>query len=122
MLLPIDDNETIGDLQDRFNEAFCFLQLQFYDNRHKWKETSDKSHYITPDRKLGDVRKNHNSGIYEIKSWYKTGRVEEEFRDLYGLYVQIFYLKNKEWVQTSAADDLTLGYLNELGEKELEKK
>ena len=121
MLLSIDDNKTIGDLQDRFNECFPFLKIEFYDVRHKWQKISPSADVISLDKKIGEIRKNHNSGIFEIKSWYKTGKVEQDFRHLFGLYVQIFFIENGEWVQSVSADDLTLGYLNETGEKEFEK-
>jgi hypothetical protein len=121
MILSIDDNKTISDLQDRFNECFPYLKIEFYDIRHKWRETSDKEYKISSDKKTGEIRKNHNSGIFEIKSWYKTGRVEQDFRHFFGLYVQIFFLENREWVQSVSTDDLTLKYLNEMGEKEPDK-
>jgi len=113
MLLVIDDNKTVADLQDKFNECFPYLKIEFYDARHKWQHGSFEAHKISTDRKIGDIRKNHNSGIFEIKSWFKTGLVEQEFRDLFGLYVQIFFLKNNQWVQSISADDLTLAHLNE---------
>lgn len=112
MLLNIHDNKTIGDLQDKFNECFQHLSLEFYRQRHQWQKASSERDKISPDRKIAEIRTNHNSGILEIKSWYKTGRVEQELRDLFGLYVQIFFLRNNEWVQSVEADDLTLAHLN----------
>ena len=115
MLLVIKDNKTIGDLQDKFNECFPNLKIVFYDVRHKWQQGSLEAHKIGTDRMVGDIRKNHNSGAFDIKSWYKSGRVEQELRKLFGLYAQIFFMKDHQWVQSVAADDLTLAFLNEQG-------
>jgi hypothetical protein len=113
MLLNIHDDMTVGDLQDKFNECFQHLKIEFYHSRHKWQKASSASNKINADRKIAEIRKNHNNGVFEIKSWYKTGRVEQELRELFGLYAQIFFLKNNEWVQSVSTDDLTLGHLNE---------
>jgi hypothetical protein len=121
MILNIDDNEMISDLQDRFNVCFPFLKIEFYDTRHKWQTASSEEHKISADRKVGDIRRNHNSGIFDIKSWYKTGQVEQEFRNVFGLHAQIFFIKNGQWIQSSAADDLTLAYLDEMGERDITK-
>jgi hypothetical protein len=112
MLLYIDDNKTVGDLQDKFNECFQHLKIEFYDMKHGWSKSTLDEHRIEENRRIGEIRKNHNSGILEIKSYYKTGRVEQDFRHHYGLNVQIYFYKNNEWIQTLSSDDLTLGELN----------
>lgn len=122
MLLNIHDEMTVCDLQDKFNECFQHLKLEFYHGRHQWQKASSERDKISPNEKIAEIRTNHNSGVYEIKSWYKTGRVEQELRDLYGLYVQIFFRKNQEWVQSVSADDITLAHLNEAGDVELKKE
>jgi hypothetical protein len=40
---------------------------------------------------------------------------------LFGLYVQIFFIENGEWVESVAADDFTIAELNEIGEKAVRK-
>ncbi|WP_018617461.1 hypothetical protein [Segetibacter koreensis] len=122
MILSIDDNKTTSELQDKFNECFPFLKIEFYDVRHKWQESSFREHRIIADKKIGEIRKNHNSGALEIKSWYKTGKVEQDFRHFFGLFVQIFFLENGDWVESVSADDLSLAHLNEMGQKDMAKK
>jgi hypothetical protein len=112
MLLYIDDNKTVGDLQEKFNECFPYLKIEFYNMMHKWGKSSFKDNKIDPVSRVGSIRKNHNSGTLEIKSWYKTGKVEQDLRHDYGLYVQIFFLQNNEWIQSVSSDDVTLAQLN----------
>lgn len=117
MLLKIDDNKTIEEVQDKFNECFPQLKLEFYEEPHKWNQKSELIHQIKNKYRIGDIRKQHNSGILEIKSWYRTGRVEQDLHDLFGLNVQIFRQHYDSWIQTSYSDDLTLQQQSQLTNK-----
>jgi hypothetical protein len=108
MLLTIYDNATIADLQDKFNECFPGLKIEFFSNPHHWKQASVEEEVIDPKVRIGDVRNKHDHGILEIKSWYQTGRVEQDFKRLFGLNVQIFRRENGKWRETVASDKLTL--------------
>lgn len=119
MLLHINDNKTIEDLQDRFNQCFPYLKLEFYNTPHRWLQQCEKSNLIDSSASVGAVRKKHFSGLLEIKSWYKTGRVEQDLRELFGLNVQIFRMHKNGWMQTSYSDDLTLKQQSEIAEYSL---
>lgn len=108
MLLGINDHKTISELQDKFNECFPHLKIEFYDKRHKIKQASPESQRITEDKLIGDIRKKHNTGIMEIKSWDKTGDIEQQFKEAYGLFVQIFRQEDGRWIQSAKSDALTL--------------
>ena len=38
MILAISDNRTTGELQEKFNECFPWLKIEFYSHPHHWKE------------------------------------------------------------------------------------
>jgi hypothetical protein len=114
MLLSIRDNKTVSDLQDKFNECFPHLRLEFYHKRHKLNHASLEEQRIKEDLKIGEIRKKHNSGILEIKSWDTTGGIEQRFSEEYGLHVQIFRLENGHWVQSVKTDELTLAEQSEI--------
>src|SRR3954464_2662120 len=114
MELGISDNKTISDLQDKFNECFPHLKLEFYHKRHRLYHTSPEEQRIKEDLKIGEMRKKHNSGILEIKSWHKTGDVEARFKEEYGLHVQIFRFDNNQWIQSAKSDKLTLAEQSEI--------
>jgi len=113
MLLSIRDNIKLWEIQDKFNECFPHLKLEFYHKRHKQNHSSPEEQRIEGDVQLGEMRKKHNSGRLEIKSWDKTGDVEQRFSEEYGLYVQIFRLENGHWVQSVKTDELTLAEQSE---------
>ena len=94
MQLSINDNKNLSEIQDKFNECFPHLKLEFYHKRHKQDQASLEEQRIKEDLKIREIRKKHNRGTLEIKSWDKTGDVEQRFKEEYGLYVQIFRLEN----------------------------
>ena len=113
MLLEIDDTKTIGDLQERFNLCFPNLKLEFYKRPHHWQQESAADLKINSKVLIASIRKNHNPGVLEIKSWHKTGEVEQYFKNLFGLNVQVFYRENQNWRQSVESDNKTLAMLSE---------
>ena len=114
MLLKIFDREKIDEVQDKFNECFPYLKIEFYSQPHKWEESSEEGHLIRPGTYIEDIRRKHTSGVLDIKSWDKTGSVEQNLKDIFGLNVQIFRLQKNRWVQTTGSDHLTLKELSDL--------
>lgn len=114
MLLEIDDNKTISELQEKFNECFPGLFICFFNKPHHWNGESPIQLQIESTAKIGEIRHKHDPGIMNIKSWDKAGKIERDFRKLFGLNVQVFYYRNNRLVQTTETDDLTLKELSEL--------
>jgi hypothetical protein len=115
MFLHIDDTMTIEEVQDRFQECFPLLKLEFFSEGHKRFAASDKRFQYRGNRRLGQIRSNHYKGVLEIKSWYTVAKVEKQLKDLFGLYAQVFRsAPDGRWVQTSFSDDLTLKDQNDL--------
>jgi hypothetical protein len=108
MMLHIDDSKTVADLQEHFSVCFPSLKIEFYDEAHHFKEPSSPEHQISPESTIGSIRKKHEPGNLEILSNYTTGKVEQDFKDKFGLNVQIFRNENNAWVQTSATDTFNL--------------
>lgn len=117
VILAIDDTKTIEELQDKFNECFPFLEIEFYATRHRWQHPSADAPLADGTLRLAEIRKNHRAGLFTIYSNYKIGKVEQDLRHYYGLYVQVFYLLKGVWIQSISADDLTLGQLMDLSFK-----
>ena len=122
MKLSIHDSLFVEDLQDRFAECFPGLKIEFYKSPHHWKEGSAKEKLIDPKTRLEDIRKNHNTGVMEIKSSYTTGKVEQDLKHIYGLNAQIFRKEKNSWVQTVSTDTCTLKEQMELVQQQAEPK
>ena len=117
MLIEIDDSKTIDEIQERFSVCFPFLKVEFYNQPHRWEERSHARHLIEPKSLIRDIRKEHTPGILEIKSWYKTGAVEQLFKKLFGLNAQIFRLEESRCKQSTASDNITLARQSEIAMK-----
>ncbi|HWB27161.1 MAG TPA: hypothetical protein VG738_16910 [Chitinophagaceae bacterium] len=111
MLLDINDEKTIGDLQDRFSECFPNLKIEFYKNAHSWHGRSLPKQEIAPGKKLKDIRRKHENSLFQIKSTSKTGDIEAELKKRFGLFAQVYYNTNNTWTETTGTDDLTLKQL-----------
>lgn len=115
MYLHIDDNMTVEEVQERFSDCFPYLAIAFYSTGHKRFAPSDKRYQYEAKERIGNIRKNHNMGALEIKSWHTVDKVERELRELYGLHAQVFRLGNDGVaVQTTRSDSLTLKQQSEM--------
>lgn len=118
MQLEIDDNKTIGDLQEKFNECFPYLRLEFFSRAHGWHGHSLSQDSLAANITVGSITKKHHQGVLTILSKQKVGEIEKAFKQVYGLFVQVFYQANDCWFETRDTDDLTLEQLCCMAEKE----
>lgn len=120
MFLHINDNMTIEEVQDRFNECFPFLRIAFYAKPHRVFEGSDKKHQYDVKRRIGSIRKKHANGVLEIKSWDTTATVEKKIKEMFDLNVQVFrYDAVGCWIQTTLSDSMTLAQLKQFASRDL---
>lgn len=114
MILRIDDHKTVGEVQDKFNECFPYLKIDFFKKSHHVKKPSDEKDLIGAGYKIGDIRKKHTIGNMEIYSWNTVATIEQAFKERYGLHVQILRKENNHWVQTTKTDIYTLKKQSEM--------
>lgn len=112
MLLEIDESKTVGDLQERFMECFPGLSLAFYTHAHSWHHPSPPQTEVSPETSISEISKKHLPGILEILSSDKAGEVEVKLKKQFGLFVQVLYQKNGQWIETGNDDDKTLAELS----------
>ena len=91
MIVHIHDNLRVLDLQERFSKCFQCLKIEFYKQPHPDKNKPISDYLISPEKSIGEIRKNENEGDMEIKTWYTVGKVERAFKENYGLNVRIFH-------------------------------
>lgn len=117
MLLHIDDHKTVGEIQDKFNECFPFLGIDFFRKPHHVKKPSDEKDLIEPNYKIGDIRNKHAIGNMVIYSWNTVATIEHAFKENFGLYVQILRKEGNEWKQTTKSDIYSLKEQSEMARK-----
>lgn len=119
MLLEINDLKTIGAMQMEFAAHFPFLKIVFFTKPHEIMESS-RGRRIPGEKLVGDVRNRHNSGIIEINPVQTAWHIEKQFRNRYGLNVQVYRKTLKGWKGTAGSDLVTLKEHNELGRATVE--
>ena len=108
MIIHVHDNLKLSDIQERFSKCFPSLKIEFYNKRHTLKKSSSENFQINPSKHVGEIRHNHSAIEMELKSWFTVARVEKDFREKFGLNVQVFRRENGAWVQTCNTDKFTL--------------
>jgi len=107
VLLEIDDNKTIGDLQENFNESFPFLKIEFYDRRYRSIKDYHLLFPLASNVRLETIRKKHDPGICTIKSWYRVETVEEDLWNNFGLVARICHYDGNKWVLLIGGETLS---------------
>lgn len=115
MHIEINDNTSLREIQLVFSNFYPYLQIKFFNKPHKEYEISKDIDEIDSHTTVGAVKKTHVSGLLEIQPLYRVSEVENEFRERFGLSIQILRKEKDAWVQTVGADDFTLKELNEMG-------
>jgi hypothetical protein len=111
MIIEIDDTQKVTDIQDRFASCFPTLKLEFCRKKHGWEDMCPEREFFDGNTRLSSIRKSHEPGIIEIKSWSKVGEVEKEFYQKFGMSVQICYQCGQRWIQSGKSDNLTIDSL-----------
>lgn len=115
MHIDINDNTSLREIQLVFSNFYPYLYIKFYKKPHQQYQASEDKDEIESDRTIAAIKKTHISGMLEIRPTYKVSDVEKEFKDRFGLSVQVLRKENDGWVQTTGGDDFTLKELNEMG-------
>lgn len=115
MKIQINDHRKIFAIQEEFNKMFPWLKLEFFVKPHKVGGPSPKSQIISSSKTVGECRTIHNSGTVTITPMMSVSELEQSFRDVYGLSVQVFRKSGKSWLETTVTDAWTLEKQNAQG-------
>lgn len=107
----IKDVRTLKDIQEEFSDKFPFLRIEFF----TWIGKTEEKQKLNPELTIGEVRTIHKEGEVSIHGNLKVRTLEANFRDIYGLSVQVFRLSGNIWLQTTSTDDWTLHEQNRKG-------
>jgi len=116
MKIAINDRRKISAIQNDFNEMFPYLRLEFFSKPHEAGGASPKKMMKHPSKTLGECRTIHKSGSISITPRMTVSNLEQNFRDVYGLSVQVFRRSGKAWLETTVTDGWTLEEQNSQGE------
>lgn len=116
MKIAINNHRKIFAIQEEFNTAFPNLKLEFYSKPHQSSGSSEKEFIKHSSKTLGECRTIHEDGNITITPNMTVINLEENFRNIYGLGVQVFKKSGNTWLETIETNGLTLDAQNKQGE------
>ncbi|TAL63294.1 MAG: hypothetical protein EPN85_00565 [Bacteroidetes bacterium] len=116
MKIQINDKRKIFAIQEEFGKTFPYLKIEFFAKPHRVGGASSKKIMKHPSKTLGECRTIHSDGIITITSGMTVADLEQNFRDIYGLSVQVFRKSGQAWLETTVTDGWTLEKQNQQGE------
>lgn len=116
MEIIINDQRKIFKIKEEFNTFFPFLKLEFLSKPQKTGLESVKRILNNNNCSLGEFRNIRNNNKITITPDMTTMNLEHAFRDIYGLWVQVFRKSGKVWLATTVTDGWTLEEQNKQGE------
>lgn len=116
MKITINDRRRIHAIQADFTKQFPYLKIEFFAKPHKVGKGSPKKMMEVNAKTLGECRTIHDTGTITIVPQMTVADLEQNFKDVYGLSVQVFRKSGKVWLETTVTDNWTLEEQNRQGE------
>lgn len=89
MKISINNHRKIHAVQEEFNTVFPDLKLLFHAKPSKEGGAPSEKMVTHPGKTLQECRTNHNEGTMEILPTMSISDIQENFRDIFGLSVEI---------------------------------
>ena len=115
MRLHIASNRLISEIQTEFNRLFPFLKIEFFNNRSLQRTGFSAQQILPYSRKIGEGQPAITEGDIEITEDMKVNVLEKQFKDQFGLAVQVFRKSGNLWLETTMTDNWTLQQQNNHG-------
>lgn len=117
MEITINDKRKIFAVQKEFSEMFPYLKLEFYSKPHT--QSGSPSHKLMKhiSKTIAEVRTIHTSGHIQIQPKMTVGELEQGFRDVFGMAIQVFRKAGDTWFESNETTTWTLEKLDEEGKK-----
>lgn len=106
--LNISDDKQLKEIKALFNAKFPHLKIEFFSEDHEVGEASTYKSMYDEDLYLKDIRSNHTEGELSIDGHTKTSTFESNFKEHFGVNVQVWRKSGNMWLQTTTTDDWTL--------------
>jgi hypothetical protein len=116
MNILISDNRNLQQLQQQFSENFPYLKLEFFTRQNRTGNGPARKLIKTQGQTIGQCRTIHNKRQVSISATMTVAELEQQFRENYGLNVQVLRKSGKVWLETTVTNGWTLEQQNKQGE------
>jgi len=95
--IEINNNRKIFAIEGEFNRVFPNLKIKFFAKPNAvGREASEK--LVAADKSLESCRVVHNEGVITITAGMTIDSVKQNFRDVYGLTIQVLKKSGSDWI------------------------
>jgi hypothetical protein len=108
MEIIINDQRKIFAVQKEFSDMFPYLKLEFYSKSNKGVGAPSAKLMKHISKTIGESRTIHSSGHIKIQPHMTVDELEQSFRDVFGLSVQVFRKFADKWLETAETTGWTL--------------
>jgi hypothetical protein len=112
-------SKKLKTLKKEFNEHFPYLRINIHSSEMALKAKKGETIYpLDIEKTLTEVREKTGSGSISFSGRKKVKTIEQEFDEIFGLYVQICYTDSKgaRYYTTGPGDEKTLTEQNRAAE------
>ena len=113
--ITVASDSQIKDLQQDFNNRFPFLKIEFFKRDRNSKGENAGSSPIPSHLRIKDISHDFKPGTVDVYEDMPIGELEEKFRDLFKLSVQVYRKSGGLWLETTKTDRWTLKEQNTHG-------
>ncbi len=117
MIISIQNTQSLQHIQHQFTSVFPFLKIEFFQKPHANGAGSARKYLIPVKTLVSAIRQRDSKADIVIEPGMTVSQLEQMFRSELGLNVQVFRRSGNLWLETTATDNWTLGYQNELGKR-----
>jgi hypothetical protein len=117
MEIMINEHKKIQAIQDEFSANFPYLRLEVYANVKQADGTIGKRVVHDTGKTLAECRTVHGKGRISISPGMTVNNLERNFRDVFGVKVQVLRKSGRAWLETTLTDGWTLEEQNRQGEE-----
>ena len=108
-------SKKLKTLKKEFNDHFPYLSIHIHSSSMAAKAKKGETIYsLDSEKTLTEVREKTGSGTISFSGRKKVKTIEQEFNEIFGLYVQICYTDSKgsRFYTSGSGDEKTLTELN----------
>ena len=116
MIILITKNSLVKDIQDQFSAYFPFLRIEFLKKSLDEKVILKKEYAIANDF-FKRISSENNEGELHLDLKQTVAGLERDFKEYFGVSINIFRRSGNVWIETILTDDWTLERQNKEGEQ-----
>ncbi len=117
MKLHIQYSTSINKIKDIFHNSYPYLKIEFFKKPHVQGEPNALIDMVKHNIPVGEINSVFKESAVSINPDDSVAKVEQCFRDIFGLSIQVFRKQKDVWIETTHTDHLTLSEQNNMGKE-----